>query len=821
MGKAWAIQKFGGTSVKDAGRIRRASMVVSALGGVTDALLELVDLARSRGDGLNDAVESLANRHRETAADLLDEKRQKIFEDHLNADLEDLHQLLRAISIARHPAQAVSDYLVGYGEVWSALLLSQFLLGEGVAAHFLDARDVLVVEEGELGPLVEWEETQKRVRQFLDQDKEPLPEVLVITGFVATTTEGVPTTLRRNGSDYTASIFGALLEASSITIWTDVDGVLSADPRRVPDAVTLAELSYEEAMELAYFGAKVLHPATMAPAVKNEIPIWIKNTANPEGHGTCIKKRSEKIEAASDARHAVRGFSTVDQVCLLNLEGTGLIGIPGVAERLFGALREVGVSVIMISQASSEHSICCAIFERDKARAEKVVKEAFFPELHRGQILTVDLIGGCTVVAAVGDQMAATPGVAGTFMGSLGKAGINILAVAQGSSERNISVVVEEKEAARALRAVHAGFFLSEQTLSLGLVGPGLIGKELLSQLAQQADQLKNDFAVDVRLRGIADSKHMLLSEGPIPLSQWADEFAKADVSVDLNAFASHIQAEHLPHAVILDCTANDEVAGKTPEWLSRGIHVVTPNKKGNAGPLNRYKDARRAARRMFSHYYTEATVGAGLPIISTLRDLVQTGDRVLSIDGVFSGTLAYLFNVYDGTVAFSQIVSDARDKGYTEPDPRDDLSGLDVARKAVILAREMGREVELSDVQIESLVPEALNAAKTPEDFLEGLKEFDDQMAQRLTEAREKNSVLRYVAAVPNEGPLKVQLQVLPADHAFAGLSGSDNIIAFRTQRYDAQPLIVRGPGAGPAVTAGGVFADLLRLAARLGAPS
>jgi aspartokinase/homoserine dehydrogenase 1 len=631
-----------------------------------------------------------------------------------------------------------------------------------------------------------------------------------VTGFVATTTAGMQTTLGRNGSDFSGSIFGALLHASEIVIWTDVDGVLSADPRLVPNAQVIDQLSYNEAMELAYFGAKVIHPQTMEPAVARDIPIYIRNTFAPEKRGTLIC--ANPVSALK-----VKGITTIDPVALVNLEGAGMIGVPGTAHRLFGALRDAGISVILISQGSSEHSICFAIPAAQAQRAEEAVRRAFDAELRDGQIQHVDVTLDLSILAVVGDGMAGAHGVAANVFNSLGDAAINVRAIAQGASERNISLVVDGKFAAKALRAVHAAFYLSPNTLSIGLIGPGTVGRVLLAQMASQIERLRT-LNLDLRVRGIAGSQRMLLAENAIDLDRWAELLEAKGEPVDLEKFAAHCQADYIPHTVLIDCTASAEVAAGYRDWLARGIHVVTPNKKANSGALPEYRALKDAARAAGTHYLYEATVGAGLPVIQTLRDLRETGDEITRIEGIFSGTLAYLFNVFDGSESFSSIVRAAKQKGYTEPDPRDDLSGMDVARKLIILGREMGLTLEMSDVEVTGLVPPALDGCSV-EEFMRRLPEFDAAMGDALKEAKKAGQVLRYVGRVEANGKATVQLTRLDATHAFANIALTDNVVRFATRRYCDNPLIVQGPGAGPEVTAGGVFSDLLRLSAYLGA--
>jgi len=790
----------------------RKAVVLSACRGVTDALLSLVELAETQDATLEDRLEELRSRHVSLADELLgDGALRHEFVETLERDCRDIAGILQTVRLVRAASTTMRDLIAGYGELWSTRLFERMLRHRGATAGevcWLDAREILLVEWGPLGPGVRWEQTRSNLEARVPAD---FAGTLVVPGFIASDTQGLQTTLGRNGSDFSASIFGSLLDASAIVIWTDVNGVLSADPRLVPEAQVIEALSYNEAMELAYFGAKVIHPHTMAPAVQKRIPIWIRNTFAPEVPGTLIHERSAGMPL-------VKGITTIDRISLLNLEGAGMIGVPGTAHRLFGALREEGISVILISQGSSEHSICFAVPELESERADRVVRRAFEPELREGQIQSIEVNHGCSIMAVVGDGMAGAHGVAAQVFTALGSAGVNIRAIAQGASERNISVVIDGRSSARALRAAHSSFYLSPHTISIGLIGPGLVGSALLDQILSQAERLRSDLKLDLRVRGIASSSEMLLAEGSIDLRRWRDEKAARSEPLDLERFARHVNAEHLPHAVIVDCSASAEVAGRYADWLAQGMNVVTPNKKANSASYEFYEQLASARRTAGAHYLYEATVGAGLPIIQTLRDLRETGDEIRRVEGIFSGTLAYLFNTWDGSQPFSSVVREARRLGYTEPDPRDDLSGMDVARKLIIVAREMGLRLEIADVEVESLVPDALQGCDVDE-FLERLSEFDTPMVERLERARSAGQVLRYVGSVDVEGHAKVGVVQAPLEHPFANIALTDNIVRFETERYDQNPLIVQGPGAGPAVTAAGVFADLLRVCAYLGA--
>jgi aspartokinase/homoserine dehydrogenase 1 len=790
---------------------KRLAVVLSACRGVTDALLGLVAAAEQQAADVPERLAAIRQRHVDIASALLSDDARQNYVEQLDKECVDVYGALETVRLIRSAPAAVRDLVVGFGEIWSTRLFTPYLAARGRrpgGVRWVDARDVIRVEWGALGPAVRWPESRANAQKVTEPAAD---ETLIVTGFIARDPAGLQTTLGRNGSDFTASIVGSLLDSDEIVIWTDVDGVLSADPRLVPDATIIDSLSYEEAMELAYFGAKVIHPQTMAPAVAKEIPIWIRNTFAPENEGTLIC-------AHPTSNHDVKGITSINGLALVNVEGAGMIGVPGTAQRLFGALREHGVSVVLISQASSEHSICFAIPQSEAERAAAVVRQTFSGELEQGQLQNVDVSTGCSILSVVGDGMAGTPGVAAKVFSSLASVGVNVRAIAQGSSERNISMVIDERQASKALGAVHSGFYLSPHTISIGLIGPGLVGGALLEQIAGQMARLSRDFRLDLRVRGVMSSSRMLLSDTSIPLDTWKQALAHADAR-DVDRFEAHINTDRLPHAVIIDCSASAEVAECYPRWLAAGIHVVTPNKKANSGALALYAKLREARRQGGTHYLYEATVGAGLPIIQTLRDLRETGDEIRRIEGIFSGTLAYLFNVWTGAQPFSAIVRDAKANGFTEPDPRDDLSGMDVARKLIILGREMGMPLELKDVELEGLVPKSLTGC-SPQEFMDRLPELDSIMLRRLETARGRDRVLRYVASLDAATQkASVGLVELERTHPFANINLTDNIVRFVTGRYDRNPLVVQGPGAGPGVTAAGVFADLLRVCAYLGA--
>ncbi len=826
--------KFGGSSVADADRYRHVAdllaadpldhapgpraVVVSAMQGVTDALTALADAA-SAGNDWQDALAALRDKHL-AAAYRLDGADKHALIAWLDAEFSALSALLGRIAddcamssapIAAHDFAAVQSL----GEVWSSRLLQVALGGEAAGWGRLDAREVLVVHQGELGVGVDWPQSRARLAAW--RVRHPQRDV-VITGFAARDAAGRVATLGRNGSDYSGAIFAVLFGAEDLTIWTDVDGVLSADPRLVPDAVCLPAMSYAEACELAYFGAKVLHPQTMAPAMQAGLPILIRNSRNPAAAGTRIA--ADNPPTASDS--PVKGLSVVRDMALLELSGAGLIGVPGTAERMFAALHAAGVSVTMISQGSSEHSICCVVTAAQAERGRDAVRDAFAEAIVAGQVEGIASTSGIAVLAAVGDGMVGMPGVSARLFGGLARARVNIRAIAQGASERNVSVAIADADAVRALRAVHSAFWLSPATLSVGLIGPGNVGRALLAQLADAlprfADESKIEHRLDLRLRAVASSRRMHLGHAHLDPATAVDALgADGAEDIDLDRFAAHVRAEHLPHALIVDCSGSDAIAARYPQWLAMGIHVVTPSKHAGSGDWTRYRAIRDAEKHGALFRY-EATVGAGLPVIQTLRSLLDTGDALTGIEGVLSGTLAWLFNRYDGSAPFSTLVAEARALGYTEPDPRDDLSGTDVARKLVILAREAGGSLSLADVEIESLVPAPLREVSRDE-FLARLHELDAPMQARLDAARAQGRGLRYLARLDSDGGARVGLAMPEPGHASLHSRLTDNLIQFRTRRYADNPLVVQGPGAGADVTAAGVFGDILAIARTLGA--
>ena len=618
--------------------------------------------------------------------------------------------------------------------------------------------------------------------------------------------DSIATNLGRNGSDYSASIMGSLAEAESVSIWTDTDGIMTADPNKIDSAKTIEQMSYDEAIELAYFGAEVIHEKTMSPLIDKDIPIYIRNTFNPESKVT-------QISSAVGQGQSVKGITTIENITLVNIEGSGMIGVPGTAKRLFSCLSDAGISVILLTQASSEHSICFAIDEQFSDRIEDVIKDEFSDDFTIGNLQEIEIQKNASVIAVVGSGMTGTKGIAAQFFRAITESEVNVMAIAQGSSEKNISVVVSKDDLHRAVQFVHNSFFTGKTKLIIGLVGLGNVGEEFYRQVHAQKEAIYKDFNVEINFVAMSNSSHMILSdtisESDAASLKEKDQSCQAsdveEMIKFLNDSPGNIKA-------LIDCTASDVIPDLYARCFEAKINVITANKKGLSGSIDRYKDILESAQENKCNFLYETTAGAALPFIKSVKDFKASGDKIKEIEGVFSGTLAYLFNTFDGEKPFSEIVSNAKDQGYTEPDPRDDLSGMDVARKLVILAREMGQSIEVDDVEIENLVNKS-HQDLSVEDYLKAMADDDEMMQSRYQQANNEGKALCYIAQLNGNGEASVSLKVIDQAHQFFGLEGTENIIKYNTERYSSYPLVHRGPGAGPEVTAAGIFSDLLAL--------
>jgi|TARA_Y100000031_G_scaffold5993_1_gene7304 aspartokinase/homoserine dehydrogenase 1 len=807
------VLKFGGSSISTPDRIEAVlnviqsvaqygearAVVVSAFGGVTDQLIEMSSSAEMDQGGYKVSFNDLKERHFTVVRELIAEEHRSRTESILNDLFTELEELLRGISMVKEVSLRTKDTVLSFGERLSATIITACLRCRGTDADFLDVREVIKTDRTFGSAQVNMPLTLEKIREYF----EGRGTLQVVTGFIGSSEAGETTTLGRSGSDYTASIVGTALGADEIEIWTDVDGVMTADPREVPDAVSIESLTYEEAMELSHFGAKVIFPPTMQPAMSQQIPIRIRNTFNLKSPGTVIREKVEKKE------NLITGISSISGVALLRLQGSGMIGVTGTSGRLFRALSRQDVNVILISQASSEHSICFAASVEAAKLAKEAIEEEFALEMQAGLIDEVRIESDLSIVAVVGENMRHTPGISGKVFSALGNLGINVVAIAQGSSEQNISIVIDHRDEPRALRALHRAFFgIAQKTINLFIAGTGLIGAELLRLIGQARNG-----HLSVTVAGLVNSRKMLMDPEGIPTDSWKYRLSESGAAADIEAFIQAMSLNKSDQTIFVDCTASEEVSDRYREVLSLKVSIVTPNKIANTRGWEEFWQLRAGARQNGVKFLYETNVGGGLPVIGTLRSLVESGDRVLKIEGVLSGTLSYLFNSFSGDARFSEVVRQARDLGYTEPDPRDDLSGLDVARKLLILAREMGHGLELADIPIENLLPQGSDGAESVEEFLDYLADFDDDFEKKRVYAEESKKVLRYMASF-EDGRADVGLREVENDHPFASLMGSENMIVFTTEHYRKHPLIVRGPGAGASVTAAGVLSDILRAA-------
>lgn len=810
------VLKFGGTSVAHSQNImlveniikkesqkNRIVVVVSALHGVTDQLIKAAEAASHNNENYIHILKNLEEKHLDLVKDLIPFAEQSSWLSFVKKHFNDIEDICNSIFILKEFTDRIKDKITSYGEFLSSNIITARLKSSGSDALWMDSH--IVTDSNFTNAKVNFEATKDNLSQFLNENKN---QIIITPGFIAKDTKENATTLGRGGSDYTASIIASIIHADELQIWTDVSGMMTSDPRLVSHAKPIAEISYSEAMELSHFGAKVLYPPTIQPVMVKNIDLRIKNTFDPEAQGTLISHHVKKSHLENE--QIAVGVSNMSHIALLTLEGSGMIGIPGVSAKLFQCLSQEKINVILITQSSSEHSITIAICEKDVFNAKSAIDSAFEDDLKLKRIDPVKIETDLAIVALVGENMKSRSGVSAKMFGCLGNNGINIRAIAQGSSEKNISIVISEKDITKAVNVLHEEFFESEiKQVHLYICGTGNVGIKLIQQIYSQNDYLKEHLSVNLRIAGLSNSRKMIFSEKGISENEFTN-FDQNGQEASAEKFAQEIISRNLRNSVFVDVTASSEVPNIYEQLLKRSVNIVACNKIAASSDFENYKNLKNTARNHSCQFLFETNVGAGLPIIGTINDLIRSGDKITSIQAVLSGTLNFVFNNYDGSRTFSEIVAQAQKEGYTEPDPRLDLAGTDVARKILILAREAGYSIEFNSIENESFLPEECMKG-TVNDFYDALSKYEDHFRNLLEEAKNKGKILKYVAEF-KEGKAKVGLKHIAPESDLFHLYGKDNIVIFKTLRYYEQPLVVKGAGAGAEVTASGVFADILR---------
>ncbi|MFT3982053.1 MAG: bifunctional aspartate kinase/homoserine dehydrogenase I [Ferruginibacter sp.] len=808
------VLKFGGSSVANADNIKKVIaivkekikhdttvVVVSALGGVTDLLLDSGAEAAAGNESYKDKLAEIESRHMEAVRALIPITGQSSILSFVKTQCNEMEDICNGIFLLREVSPRTKDRMASYGELLSSRIIATALQSESVATHWIDSAQVIKTNADYGNAAVNFAITNANISLYVQENPCGL---YLAPGFIASSEENIHTTLGRGGSDYSAAIYAGALKADRLEIWTDVSGMMTADPRLVKHARIIDSISYQEAMELSHFGAKVIYPPTIQPVMIKGIPVWIKNTFAPDDKGTLIQDRSTAAESS------VTGISSINHIALLSLEGSGMIGIPGFSKRLFAALATQKINVILITQSSSEHSICVGIDEKNVLVAKKVIDEEFSYEIGLKKLDPLKTEVNLSVIALVGDRMKNHSGISGKFFSALGTNGVNIRAISQGSSERNITAVISSKDVRKAINVIHEAFFEKAlKEVNLFIAGVGNVGSKLIAQLQQQQQYLQDQLNVKIKLVGIANSKKSYIDETGMDIHSWQN-LLEDGLSGNIHDFIDKCIQLNLRNTVFADVTANEVVANVYDRLLKKTIAVVACNKIACSSSYEYYKKLKDTSKEFNARFLFETNVGASLPIIGTLNDLLRSGDKVTEMQAVLSGTLNFVFNNYDGTRSFAQVVKQAQDEGYTEPDPRLDLSGKDVMRKIMILAREAGHVIEMEDISNNSFMPEECMKGSV-EDFYASMERHEPHFRKILDEAQAKNCKLKFVASF-KDSKAAVGLQHIDPAHDLYHLYGKDNIVLFNTNRYVQQPLVVKGAGAGAELTASGVFADILR---------
>ncbi|GGC85398.1 bifunctional aspartate kinase/homoserine dehydrogenase I [Flavobacterium lutivivi] len=803
--------KFGGTSVANAQNIKlvldivqkkskedKLAVVVSAFSGVTDLLLDASKKAAQKDKSYREIIHIIEKKHKDAIDELIPLSEQNELLSVINNAVLELKTLLDGCFLLGELSPRTADAVASFGELLSAQIIAQSL-----KAKYKDSRELIKTNSDFGKANVDFAKTNQLINEFFKFDNQ---QVIILPGFIASDELGNTTTLGRGGSDYTAAIIASATNSESLEIWTDVNGMFTANPKLVKQAIAIENISYQEAMELSHFGAKVLYPPTIQPVLNANIPIWIKNTFEPDNFGTYISNENQA------SGNPIKGISHIDKIALLTLEGSGMIGVAGSSKRLFETLSQHNINVIFITQASSEHSICIGIQNQDADKAKIAIDKTFELEIAQHKIEPCIVEKDLCIVALVGENMKNHQGISGKMFSTLGKNNVNIRAIAQGASERNISVVINEKDVTKALNTLHERFFEDNtKQLNLFVMGIGNVGEKFIEQINNQKKFLKENLKINVRVIALANSRKMVFNEDGIDLKNWKQEVDNGEKS-NIDAFISKVKELNLRNSIFVDITANYEVSSIYEQFLKMSVGVVTCNKIACSSEYENYKKLKELSRKYNAPFLFETNVGAGLPIIDTLKNLIASGDKVTKIDAVLSGSLNFIFNNFSESYNFHDVVKQAGAEGYTEPDPKIDLSGVDVARKILILIRESGYKMEMEDIENNCFLPDECMKTTNNEDFFKSLIKHESHFNNLLKDAKEKESRIKFVAQF-NNGKASVGLQFIPKESPFYNLEGKDNIVQFFTERYVDQPLIIKGAGAGAAVTASGIFADVIRI--------